>query len=69
MYDGGPRHGEVDTLDRAPAVIGSGEEGGIYQHTAELRDGLRVYLWQPLSEPEAEALIRGDLQANQKPLP
>lgn len=69
VYDGGPRHGGVDTLDVEPAVIGSGDEGGVYQHTREVRDGLRVYVWQPLSEPEVQALIRGDLRANQDPLP
>lgn len=69
VYDGGPRHGEVDTLDAGAPVIGSGQEGGVYQHTPELRDGLRVYRWQPLSEAEAQALIRGDLRANQDPLP
>ena len=67
VYDGGPRHGQVDTLDAEPPVIGSGEQGGVYQHTPEVRDGFRVYLWQPLSEPAAQALMRGDLRANQDP--
>jgi CheY-like chemotaxis protein len=67
VYDGGPRHGQVDTLDVEPAVIGTGEEGGVYQHTPEVRDGLRVYRWQPLTEAEAQAVVRGDLRANQDP--
>ena len=66
FMDGGPRDGETDTSDVLAPVIGSGNEGGVYQRTEERRDGLVVYRWQPLTEPEAEAIVRGDLRANQK---
>jgi hypothetical protein len=66
FLDGGPRHGGKDTSDVLAPVIGSGNEGGVYQRTDEKRDGLVVYRWQPLTEPEAEAIVRGDLRANQK---
>jgi hypothetical protein len=66
FMDGGPRDGETDTSDVLAPVIGSGNEGGVYQRTEETRDGLVVYRWQPLTEAEAEAIVRGDLRANQK---
>lgn len=67
ILDGGPRNGETDTSDVLAPVIGSGNEGGVYQRTDEQRDGLVIYRWQPLSEAEAEAIVRGDLRANQEP--
>ena len=67
VFDGGPRNGETDTADALAVVIGSGKEGGVYQRTDEKRDDLVVYRWQPLSEPEGEAIVRGDLRANQEP--
>ena len=67
VFDGGPRHGDVDTLDALPPVIGTGAEGGVYQRTEEARDGLTVYAWQPLTDAERDALVRGDLRANQAP--
>ncbi len=51
--------------DRLPATIGDGSDGGVYQRTDADRDGRRVYRWQPLTQSEAEAIVRGDLRANQ----
>ena len=65
ILDGGPRNGETDSSDVLAPVIGSGTEGGVYQRTHEQREGLVVYRWQPLSETEAEAIVRGDLRANE----
>jgi hypothetical protein len=62
---GGPRDGEVDTIDALPAVIGTGAEGGVYQRAEEGRDGLTAYAWQPLTESERG--VPGDLRANQEP--
>ncbi|MCA1569695.1 MAG: hypothetical protein LC798_05105 [Chloroflexi bacterium] len=67
VFEGGPRDGERDTLDILAAVIGTGKEGGVYQRTGEDRDGLVMYRWQPLTEAEAAAVVRGDLRANQQP--
>jgi len=67
VFEGGPRDGERDTLDILAAVIGTGKEGGVYQRTDEDRDGLVMYRWQPLTEAEAAAVVRGDLRANQGP--
>ena len=67
VFDGGPRHGDTDTVDRDAAVIGSGEEGGVYQRTDEERDGLTVYRWHPLTTHEAAALLNADLRQNQGP--
>ena len=66
-FDSGPRNGEDDTLDDAPPVIGTGREGGVYQRTAERRNGLVVYRWQPLTDAEVNALVRGDLRASEEP--
>ena len=66
-FDGGPRSGQDDILDDAPPVIGTGEEGGIYQRTERRRNGLTVYEWHALTEAEVKALVRGDLRANQEP--
>jgi hypothetical protein len=65
VYEGGPRHGDTDSVDRLAAVLGSGRDGGMYQRTDEERDGLVVYRWQVMSEAELSAIIRGDLRANQ----
>jgi hypothetical protein len=67
VFDGGPRNGERVTSDVLVAVIGSGKDGGVYQQTDEVRDSLRVYRWQPLSQAETEAIVRGDIRANQEP--
>jgi serine/threonine-protein kinase RIO1 len=67
VLEGGPRNGETETSNVLAPVIGTGKEGGVYQRTDEKRDGLVVYRWQPLSEAEAEAIVRGDLRANQEP--
>jgi hypothetical protein len=67
VFDGGPRNGETDTSDLLAPVIGTGKDGGIYQRSDEKRDGLVVYRWQPLSEAEVEAIVRGDIRANQEP--
>jgi hypothetical protein len=69
FLDGGPRNGGTDTFDVLAPVIGTGNEGGVYQRTDETRDGLVVYRWQPLTEAEAAAIVRGDLRANQAPEP
>jgi hypothetical protein len=66
LYDGGPRDEQTDTIDHQAAVIGSGDAGGVYERTGELRGGLVVYRWHPLTEAEAAALTRGDLRANQE---
>ena len=66
-FDGGPRGGETDASDTLAPVIGTGKDGGVYQRTGETRDGLVVYRWQPLSEAEVEAIVRGDIRANQVP--
>ncbi len=67
VFEGGPRGGETDTVDRSVVVIGRGDEGGVYQRTDEERDGLAVYRWQQLTDAEAAALVRGDLRASQEP--
>ena len=66
-FQGGPLDRQVDSVDREPAVIGTGREGGVYQRTEEEADGLAIYRWQPLSAAEVNALVRGDLRANQQP--
>jgi hypothetical protein len=65
-YHGGPRHGEVDWIDRPAVTIGDASEGGIYQRTEASEGGLVVYRWQELSDAETNAIIRGDLRANQR---
>lgn len=67
MFEGGPRDGQTDTIDRSAVVIGTGVEGGVYQRTDEVREGVTVYRWQLLTEAEAAALAKGDLRANQEP--
>lgn len=67
LFEGGPRGGETDTFDDPAAVVGTGDEAGVYQLTDEQRDGLLVYRWHPLTEAEAAALVRGDLRANERP--
>jgi hypothetical protein len=67
VFDGGPRHGETDTTDHLAPVIGDGSEGGVYQRSDELRDGLTVYRWQALANEAVDALVRGDIRANQPP--
>ena len=67
IYEGGPRDAQTDTIDHLAAVIGTGEDGGVYQLTAEVREGRNVYRWQPLSDAEAKAVVRGDLRSSQNP--
>lgn len=64
-FQGGPRDGEGDYQDRLAATIGDGSEGGVYELTDALTDGRRVYAWRALSDQEANAILRGDLRANQ----
>jgi hypothetical protein len=66
-FEGGPRDGQDDTLDAAAPIVGTGEEGGVYQRTNEQRNGLVVYRWQQLTEAEVNAIVRGDLRASQDP--
>ena len=66
-FVGGPRHGETDAADYLPAVMGSGNERGMYERTGERREHLSVYRWRSLTEAQADALVRGDLRANQEP--
>lgn len=67
IFEGGPRHGETEAADYLPAVIGSGAERGVYERTGERRDDLSVYHWRSLTEAQADALVRGDLRANEEP--
>ena len=67
VFDGGPRHGETDTPGHPAPVIGDGAEGGVYQRSDDARDGLTVYRWEPLADDAVDALVRGDLRANQPP--
>jgi hypothetical protein len=65
-FEAGPRHGQTDAFDFEPAVvIGDGSAKGVYQRTDEIRDGMIIFRWQPLTDAEAEALLRGDIRANQ----
>jgi hypothetical protein len=65
-FDDGPRAGDTEVLEFGPAVvIGDGSAKGVYQRTDEIRDGMIVFRWQPLSNAEVEALLRGDIRANQ----
>lgn len=68
VFEGGPRDEQTDSVDRDAVVIGRGDEGGVYQRTDEVRDGLSVYRWQVLTDAEAAALISGDLHRNQGPV-
>ncbi|CAN5854257.1 hypothetical protein BH20CHL8_BH20CHL8_02810 [soil metagenome] len=65
-YDGGPRDGEADWLDRPTVTLGDGSDGGVYQRTDVSEADLVVYRWQELSDAEANAVIRGDLRSNQR---
>ena len=65
-YREGPLNGGTEWLDgRLPVTIGDGSEGGVYQQTDAFDEGSRVYRWQPLTEAEANAIVRGDIRANQ----
>lgn len=62
----GPRNGSIEDVDGPlPAVIGDGSDGGVYQQTDAVDGVARVYRWWPLTEGEANAIVRGDLRANQ----
>jgi hypothetical protein len=66
VYRDGPRHGTSEMLDgQLPVIVGDGSEGGVYQQTDTVDDGAVVYRWQPLTDAEANAIVRGDLRANQ----
>jgi hypothetical protein len=47
-------------------TIGDASEGGVYQRTDVSEEDLVVYRWQELSDAEMNAIIRGDLRANQR---
>lgn len=67
IYRGGPREGQEEWIgDEAPVVIGDGSEGGVYQRTDAMDGGRRVYVWQELTDAQANALLRRDLRANQR---
>ena len=66
-FKGGPRHGQTDAADYVPAVMGSGDERGVYERTGERRDQLSVYRWRSLTEAQADALVRVDQRANREP--
>jgi hypothetical protein len=62
----GPRHGTTEPSDdRLPVVIGDGSDGGVYHLTDAVEESSRIYVWQPLTDAEVDALVRGDLRANQ----
>jgi hypothetical protein len=66
VYQDGPRHGTSEMLDgQLPVIVGDGSEGGVYQQTDTVEGGTVVYRWQRLTDAEANALVRGDLRANQ----
>ncbi len=65
VFEGGPRAGETDTVNQLAVVIGTGAQGGVYQRSDESRDGLVVYRWEPLDAAATDALVRGDIRANQ----
>lgn len=67
VFEGGPRSGETNSIDHRAAVVGTGNEGGVYQRTYEQRHGLQVYRWQELTDAETAALLKADLRANQEP--
>ena len=65
-YREGPRHGTTEALDgQLPVIVGDGSEGGVYQQTDVVAHDAVVYRWQPLTDAEANAIVRGDLRANQ----
>ena len=67
VFRGGPRDASTEAIDGPmPAVIGDGAEGGVYQRTDGEEDGQRIYAWQPLTDAATNALVRGDLRANQQ---
>jgi len=67
IFREGPRDGVTDWIDgRMPVTIGDGSEGGVYQQTNTVESGLVVFRWQPLTDAEANAIVRGDLRANQQ---
>jgi hypothetical protein len=65
IFEGGPRHGQIEIFDRLAVTIGDGSDKGVYQRTNDVRDGMNVFRWQVLTDAEAEALVRGDIRANQ----
>lgn len=56
----------MDWIDRPAVTIGDGSDGGVYQRTDVSEEDLVVYRWQELTDAEANAVIRGDLRANQR---
>jgi hypothetical protein len=67
IFEGGPRDGETEAFDsRLVSTIGDGSDKGVYQRTNEVREGQLVFRWRALTNAEAEALLRGDLRANQR---
>ena len=47
-------------------TLGDGSDGGVYQRTDVSEEDLAVYRWQAPTDAEANAIIRGDLRANQR---
>jgi hypothetical protein len=66
-FEGGPRHEELDWIDRPAVTIGDGSDGGVYHRTNATEGGVTLYRWQELTDAEAAALVRGDLRANEHP--
>lgn len=65
-YRGGPRDGTGEWIDGPlPVTVGDGSDGGVYQRTDAVERGSRVYRWRPLTDAEANAIVRGDLRASQ----
>lgn len=66
-YRGGPRDGVTEFMDgELPVVIGDGSEGGVYHQTDAVAGDSLLFVWQPLTDAEVDALVRGDLRANQQ---
>jgi len=66
-FRGGPRDGTTELVDGPlPVVVGDGGEGGVYHQTDAVAGESLVYVWQPLTDAEVDALVRGDLRANQR---
>jgi len=66
VFRDGPRDGITEPSDgRLPVVIGDGSDGGVYHLTDAVDGPSRIYVWQPLTDAEVDALVRGDLRANQ----
>lgn len=66
-FRGGPRDGVREPIDgELPVVIGDGSDGGVYHQTDAVSGDTLLFVWQPLTDAEVDALVRGDLRANQR---